>query len=109
MLTHSKQDICHRKAIHMFVFIKYLLRTCCEQGTVLGARAERHVGIKTQEAQVEKKKKRHGLNIGRANVELISICKYSPCATYFSYHLVQSASLLRLSPSAVLYILLPRI
>lgn len=42
----------------MFVFIKYLLRTCCEQGTVLGARAERHVGIKTQEAQVEKKKKK---------------------------------------------------
>lgn len=40
----------------MFVFIKYLLRTSCEHGTVLGARAERHIDIKTQEARVEKKK-----------------------------------------------------
>lgn len=53
MFTHSNQDVSHRKAIHIFVFIKYLLRTCCEQGIVLDAEAN----IKNQEARVQKKEK----------------------------------------------------
>lgn len=79
MFTHTKQDISHRKATHIFVFIKYLLEACC-----VGCYSKENVNLRNQEAQVQEEKKGGGgvLNIGRTKVELMSICNYLSCATY---------------------------